>query len=488
MKGFGLLIAVFFFSFSTVLAQKIEISQPHKIISKYDDYEVLGTNAIGTIVHYFSRGNHKLQVFNSKLRAFNEIELALDEKRADIEKIHLTNDLILVFYTVIENNKTYLKVKRINYRLDGNREGEVLDSIKNSAVNNNNSFYIKPSLNKKHFVAFTFEDKINSLNVHYLVLDQTLKVKKKGDVLTEDKTNLTLESVKINNSGDLLITVGHLNRRGSSENDFSFAKFSNYFIPDESNSISTTTIEDEDFLFKDLVTNWDEQNRKAVIVGTYQRIKDDKDVGVFYTAIRGDKQTINYSKKPFVEDDFVGSNAPYRRWDDNAEIQIPKRIIPRSDGGFVYLLEAEYHEYHLQSGTSSTSNYPSTYPQYDNYYDENYYYDVKAVSINPDGSIDWKINMPKSQETENDLGRYSSYLYFSSNNISKLIFVDDIYGNGNLSEFNFNPNGSWEKKVLLNSYRDDLQIVTRKGIQVSGNEVIVPSEKKNKLRLIKITY
>jgi len=477
-------------SIGTAIAQKIELSPPQKLIGKYDDYEVLGTNSIGTIVHYYSKGNHKLQVYNSSLRPFNEIELLLEEKRSTVEKILLSDDLILVFYSVVLDNTLYLKVKRINYRLDASKEGMVLDSIRHNIMDSNQKYYVKPSLNNSYYVAFAFEDKTNSLNVHYSVMDPQLKVLKSGDVLTEDKNNLTLESVKVNNAGDLLITIGHLNRRSSDEDDFSFAKFSNYFIPQESNIISTTSIVDQDFLFKDLVTNWDEKHRTAVLVGTYQRIKDVQDIGVFYSAIKGSVVTVSYTKMPFIEEDFVGSNAPYRRWNDNAEIQIPKRIIPRSDGGFVYLLEAEYHQLNLLPMSNTATNFPSAQmnPAYANYYDENYYYDVKAVSVDPKGNIDWKINMPKRQETENDLGRYSSYLYFSSNNVSKLLFVDDIYGNGNLSEYNFNPNGKFEKKVLLNSYRDDLLLVIKKGIQVSGNEVIIPSEKKGKLRLVKITY
>jgi hypothetical protein len=191
---------------------------------------------------------------------------------------------------------------------------------------------------------------------------------------------------------------------------------------------------------------------------------------------------------PFIEDDFTGSNAPFRKWHDNAEIQIPKRIIPRSDGGFIYVTEAEHHDYQLVSNIpGATPGYPY-YGEYTNYYDENYYYDMIAVSIRPDGSIDWRINMPKIQETDNDRGRHSSFMFYGTNNVIKLLFVDDIYGNGNLTEFNFNPNGQKNKNVILNSYRDDLLLVPEKGKQLSGTELILPSEKKNRLRLVKITY
>ena len=59
----------------------------------------------------------------------------------------------------------------------------------------------------------------------------------------------------------------------------------------------------------------------------------------------------------------------------------------------------------------------------------------------------------------------------------KLIFLDDIYGNGNLTVFNFNPNGEWNKQVLLNSSRDQLLLAPMKGKQLSGTEIIVPIKK-----------
>ena len=474
----------------TVLpAQTIEISPPQKVLAKYDDYEVVGRNSIGTVVHYYSKGsNHKLQIYNSKLRPFNEIDINFDEKKSAIEKVLMSKDHLLIFYSTIENNYEYLKLKKVNYRLDVNKEGVLLDSIKRGAVNSYDGYYIKPSRNDEYYVAFTYQEKNNRMEVHYLLLDKFLNVKKSGDVWTEDKGNMTLESVKVNNNGDLLVAIGHLHKRSTDEEEFSFNKFSIHYLAAEDTTTSLTEITEEEFLFKDLLTNWDELNRSALVVGTYRRMKEDNDIGVFYSRLNSGGPGLKYTKVPFIEEDFSGSNAPFRKWYDNAEIQIPKRIIPRSDGGFVYITEAEHHDFQLIAGTSGSSPGYPYYPDYSNYYDENYYYDMLAVSILPDGTIDWRINMPKIQETENDLGRHSSFLFCGNNNITKLLFVDDIYGNGNLTEFNFNPIGQKNKRVMLNSYRDDLLLVPSKGKQISGTEVILPSEKKNRLRLVKITY
>lgn len=481
-------ICLAIWSLGGLRAQVIEISPAQKTLARYDDYQILGRNSIGTIVHYYSKGNnHRLQVFNAKLRPLNEVDLEFSEKRVNVQQILLGEDHILVFYSVIGNSQEYLKLKKINYRLDVLRDGVLLDSIARGAVNSYQGYFVKPSLNDKFYVAFTFEEKSNRLELTYILMDRFQKVLKKGTLWTEDRSNLKLESVKVSNNGDLLVVVGHENRRIVDDQAFSAEKYTVHLIGPEDSEPVTRTISEPEMLYKDLLTNWDEDNRRAIVVGIYQHDRDDENVGVFLHAGGVSGETLPYTRLPFSEPDFSGSNSPFRRWDDNAEIQRPKRIIPRSDGGFIFINEGERHTYRLLTGTGTNPGYPY-YPEYTNYFDENYYYDLLVTSVNPDGSVDWKANLPKKQITENDRGRYSSFFYLGNNNVSKLLFVDDIYGNGNLTEFNFNPNGSWNRRVLLNSFREDLLLVPAKGIQLSGSELVLPSEKKNRLRLVKITY
>ena len=308
-------------------AQVIEISPAQKTIAKYDDYEIVGRNSIGTVVHYYSKGNnHKLQIFNSKLRPFNEVDLDFEEKRVNVEKILLSEDHILVFYTVITNDWEYLKLKKINYRLDVFKSGTLLDSIARGAVNSYEGYYIKPSLNDKYYVAFTYEEKSNRMKVDYILMDRFQKVLKKGRTWTEDKKNMSLESVKVNNSGDLLIVIGHENKRIADDETFDLDQYTVYYVPKPDTSATVVTIAEENYLFKDLLTNWDEANRSAVLVGTYQMSREDEDVGIFYTSLNSGGEQIPYIKIPYKEEDFIGTNAPYRRWDDNAEIQRPKLV------------------------------------------------------------------------------------------------------------------------------------------------------------------
>lgn len=485
------ILAILIACSATSVAQQIEISPAQKTLTKYDDYEVVGRNSIGTIVHYYSKGNHKLQLFNSKMRPFNEVDLDFDERKYNIEKVLLSPDHILIFYTQDENNHEYLKLKRINYRLNVNsRDGVILDSVRTGIGSDYEGYYVKKSQGENYFVAFTFQEKNDRMIVRYMIMNEQLEIVKRGETWTEDKENMTLESIKVNDHGDLLVAIGHQSHRMGSDDNFALDRYTVYYIESGATSADPVIIEDENYLFKDLLTNWDEANRHAILVGNYQLNKEDEDIGLFYTSVSGNGETLMpYTKIAFEETDFEGRSGYYRKWEANAELLISKRIIPRSDGGFIVLKEGEHHDYQLlANGTiPNTAGYPY-YPDYTNYYDENYYYDITAISINPDGSQDWKINLPKIQETENDRGRYSSFMYNGFDNVAKLIFIDDIYGNGSLTEFDFNPKGQWNKRVLLNSYREDLLLVPAKGERLSANEIIIPSEKRSRLRLVKITY
>ena len=49
------------------------------------------------------------------------------------------------------------------------------------------------------------------------------------------------------------------------------------------------------------------------------------------------------SKLPFSEDMiYKTQTAGFKSWQDKASIIKPKRIVPRSDGGFVLITEGEY--------------------------------------------------------------------------------------------------------------------------------------------------
>lgn len=122
-------------------------------------------------------------------------------------------------------------------------------------------------------------------------------------------------------------------------------------------------------------------------------------------------------------------------------------LIPRGDGGVVMLAEQFY-----------ITTY-STTDQYGNIrYHTNYHYNtVVAVSISPEGDIEWATKVPKHQVSTDDGGYFSSYVSMITNEKLYLLYND--------------TKKNLEKNVKLRNYdlRDKNGIIMLASIDAEGN-------------------
>jgi hypothetical protein len=73
---------------------------------------------------------------------------------------------------------------------------------------------------------------------------------------------------------------------------------------------------------------------------------------------------------------------------------------------------------------------------------------------------------------------------------SKLHFVynEEIYHKTNVSQYNVDKTGASERKYLFNAGDRNVLLVPKLGRQISSNEIIIPSYKRNYLSFVKMTY
>ena len=121
-------------------------------------------------------------------------------------------------------------------------------------------------------------------------------------------------------------------------------------------------------------------------------------------------------------------------------------------------------------------------------YSEDNYFDITAVSMDHQGNVNWNIVLPKKQITEGDGGLYSSFFLFESNHLLKFLFNEDIYTSGNFVEYNVNPAGRSKRISILNSEKEQFIPIPQRGVQISGTEIIIPSEQKRSLQLLLLKY
>ena len=119
------------------------------------------------------------------------------------------------------------------------------------------------------------------------------------------------------------------------------------------------------------------------------------------------------------------------------------------------------------------------------YYDY-YYDDLFVISIHPDGMTHWKTILHKKQYSYDDDAIYSSYFLMKTATSLSFVFNDEIKYENTVSEYVLKGDGNYDRNSILNTKNKKLRLLFRKGMQVSANEFIVPSEHRNRLRLVSI--
>ena len=114
------------------------------------------------------------------------------------------------------------------------------------------------------------------------------------------------------------------------------------------------------------------------------------------------------------------------------------------------------------------------------------YGNIAVINVNPDGTIDWNIKIPKYQHTVNDNGMWSSYMRFVRNDGIYFIYNDHlenltrkegkIFGsplvgkNAVITVTKVGLDGSMQRFYLSKYIDDKLIAIPKKSAQVNATE------------------
>ncbi|MEL7221203.1 MAG: hypothetical protein AAGJ93_07790, partial [Bacteroidota bacterium] len=231
----------------------------------------------------------------------------------------------------------------------------------------------------------------------------------------------------------------------------------------------------------------DNLNRQIVGAGLYAVDNSERAEGYFY---------LSYEPKSAAEIPFQLVFQPfsaaflqnllgrdYREGKGLNETSV-REIVLRRDGGA--LLVAERNK-QLQRRTGSAAVRP--------YFDNNgsnlvdfYYEEVFISSIHPDGELHWETILHKKQYSQDDGGIFSSYFLFETPGRLRFLFNDEIRYENTVSEYVINGLGEYDRNSLFSTANLDLRLRFRSAIQINGKTLVIPSERRNRLKLVKLTY
>lgn len=234
----------------------------------------------------------------------------------------------------------------------------------------------------------------------------------------------------------------------------------------------------------DTYFTYDNLNHTIVATGLYAERNLERAVGYFFMRFTPDNPDAYLLTFEAFDDEFVttlmGKTIENNRGINETSVQ---QVVLRRDGGVLMIAERNRQLERRMGSTSRVSFDGGVRYIVDHYYD-----DMFLVSFNPDGTTHWKAILHKKQYSQDDNGMFSSFFLFKSPTNLRLLFNDEIKYENTVSEYVVNGLGGFERKSLLSTENLELKLRFRDALQVSATEVIVVSERRNRLKLVKLQY
>ena len=157
-----------------------------------------------------------------------------------------------------------------------------------------------------------------------------------------------------------------------------------------------------------------------------------------------------------------------------------QQLILRRDGGLLALCEQQTKQQYQMSGHFGFAEGLGQV-QTDFLFEH-----ILAVSFNPDGAWHWQELLLKSQFSENDEARYSSFFLFKAPSNLQLFYNDEIKTQTPVYAYTLNPMGAEPRRSLPIFQGQELLIEWAKALQIDLNKLLLTSMRNGKLRIIEL--
>ena len=465
-----------FFLLPTVLpAQQVLVSDEFSIRENIAYY--LLDDQRGNVLLFNDRAT-KFEVygFDERLHKQWEKEIELDKKRPEIIDVAPVGGDFCVFYTFREKGHIVVKAHRYNPGAD------LVDSV---TIKDFPNIFYKPGMeveyseHKRVALIWSIENQ-EKLTVMAFHMGRMKLLWEHQLVMDDFLFSRDFKQMLVDNNGNMYLVLEKENRRSKQEEHY-LEIFECGGAED--GQIKRYTVNMQNHLTYDVKFTFDNLNQSLVAGGLYG---DDNTVstnGLFYLNISHDnpnKQTLVFH--PF-ETEFVNVLLEKDRSKNKGltEVEVQELVL-RRDGGI--LLIGELAKEFLRGGGSS-AYYARTGVRsiVDYYYD-----DLFLISFHPDGSLHWKDILHKKQYSQDDDAIYSSYFLAKTPSALRLVFNDEIKQDNTVSEYVVRGNGEYDRNAVMNTEQKDLSVRFRDGIQISANAFVAPSERRHKIKLVKVAY
>jgi len=450
------------------------VSEPIALRNDYG-YELIGRLKDRILLFRDKYDEFEVQAFDNQMR------MSWTRKLEDLEKSGIQilavaggrNDFSVIF-KVRKRGVTTLRVHKYD------PGANMIDSM--TVKNYGERVFSPPALDimlsedKNCLIAINTAER-TQLESTCFMLDKMQVLWDKTVQLEDNYFESNIKSMTLSNTGDFFLVTETNNRRAKLEaHEFQILHI--YTTADR-----ITKVPLPDFLTNDVRFSFDNLNRQLVGVGLYADKNRERANGIFYANISPEGKAPSLRYEPFtdkvisilrrkdVEEDTRGIS--------DADI---RQVVLRRDGGALIVAE-RHHE--IQRGTAAGRGFwrDGMRMVMDFYYD-----DLLLVALHPTGEMHWTTVLHKKQYSQDDEATFSSYFLFMTPEKLHFMFNDEIKYENTCSDYVVSPVGEFDRNSLMNTFGQNLRLRFRDALQLSANECLVPSEFRNKLRLVLLRF
>ena len=475
MRILSLLLILFFVL--PLQAQDVTLSEALPLRNEIA-YYLVGKMRDKHLVLREKPANFTVNSFNDNMTMAWEKELELEKRRPKIIEVFDKKDRFYILYT--HRNKGELVIKAHKYDPAAN----LIDSVE---VMNLGNTLVTPKLSilqseNRNNIQIRVQTNPNDLQ---LIVFNIEEMRTLYDVVFDPpdlNPFLDFHQLLIDNEGSSYLVVERDNRKGRRRGH----RFSVFAYQSYSDRKFNFDINMGGMITYDVKFVYDNLNHNLVGAGYYSDKAYSRADGTFYVrSTIGDPSSRILKFERFdsqLLETVEGKNKKQKRF--LTEIRI-KDIILRRDGGalivgekFKRLDSRNISGARVSGGLGSLNPFNSDY----------FFDDLFIVAHSPGGQLDWTNFFYKRQYSKNDLGVFSSYYVMKTPSKLRFLFNDEIVQNNTVSEYIVDPTGKYDRKALLNANYQNVKLRFVNSKQVSSTEIIVPSEYKNELRLLRVAY
>ncbi|MEN0004921.1 MAG: hypothetical protein AAF798_12280 [Bacteroidota bacterium] len=441
-----------------------------------NEYQIIGEYNGQTLLYQEKRPDYFIIGFDEAMQQSWEKELELDRKQPSVLGVMRGDTSFNVLYRFRKKGHTILKVNQYD------PGANLLDSA--SVVDLGYMLYtpnlqvIRSEDRSKLLVYYT--ENRTTFNLYVFDVDSLATLWDRSVRIDDVEINREFDQILVDNNGQVTIVLDKNNFRSKRESHYyEVHRFRGEKSDDQKFIIPMTN-----YVTYDVKFDIDNLNDRLLAAGLYSQKSAMRVRGYFYLNVPAQnpkEHLLRFEEfdKKFIEL-ILGKKVKKNKGFENAMVN---DLVLRRDGGVLMITERT-KRFERRNGNNSRV----FYDPYNRFITDYYFDEIIVISIHPTGETHWRTVLHKKQYSQDDDAVYSSFFLMKTPSSLRFLYNDEIKYENTVSEYVLRGDGHYDRNSMLSTEDLEIRLRFRDAIQVGSDRIIVPSERRNRLKLVRVQY